>query len=332
LFSDRFQLPQQVSKMTDLGSTSRLNVVLLPNNIRSVQPGGGVCYRIELAWGCWRRWWLRTFRPQYVRRMAELRTGSDAGAPHSILDPRDLKFCRNQVECDWAAEDDPFRWRSRLGFARWGLAELQLMGWPLLLAAVLLAVSPWWIAAVVPAVLLGLVLWFFRDPPRRVPTEPGIVVSPADGTIVEITELAHDDFIGGPAVRIGIFLSIFNVHINRAPVKSKVIKLHYSPGAFLNAMNPESAIRNENLWIGLEEEEVPHRPMIVRQIAGLIARRIVCELRPGEVIDRGHKFGMIKLGSRTELIVPHEAAMKVCVKVGRKVRGGTTVLVDYQTQ
>lgn len=312
-------------------SPSRTTPESLPENLRSVQPGGGTCYQIELLWGRWRRWWLKEFRPRYVRRMAERRRGSTSGAPHEIFDPRDLKFCRNVVACDWAAEDDHFRWRSHLGFARWGLAELQLMGWPLLAATVALAVSPWWYAAIVPAVLLALVVWFFRDPSRRVPTEPGLVVAPADGTIAEITELEHDGFIGGPAVRIGIFLSIFNVHINRAPVRSRVIKLHYSPGDFLNALNPESAIRNENLWIGLEEEDSPHRRMVVRQIAGLIARRIVCELRPGEVVDRGHKFGMIKLGSRTELIFPAESELQVLVRPGDKVRGGATVLASYNS-
>ena len=301
----------------------------LPENLRSVQPGGGVCYQIELAWGRARRLYLKTFRAGYVQRMAALRRGSTVGAPHEILDPRDLKFCRNAMDCEWAESDNPFRGRSKLGFARWGLAELQLMGWPLSAATVALAVSPWWYAAVAPGVLLGLVVWFFRDPSRRVPAEPGLVVAPADGTIAEITELAHDEFIDGPAVRIGIFLSIFNVHINRAPVRSRVIKLHYSPGEFLNALDPASAIRNENLWIGLQEVEAPYRPMIVRQIAGLIARRIVCELRPGEVVDRGHKFGMIKLGSRTELIIPAESELEILVKVGEKVRGGATVMASY---
>ena len=130
------------------------------------------------------------------------------------------------------------------------------------------------------------------------------MVSPADGKVVEITRLEHDEFIGGPAVRIGIFLSIFNVHLNRAPVACRVIALRYSPGEFLNALKPESAMRNENMWIGLEEEAPPHRRMVVRQISGAIARRIVCDLRPGEVLGRGQKFGMIKLGSRTELILP----------------------------
>ena len=106
-----------------------------------------------------------------------------------------------------------------------------------------------------------------------------------------------------------------------------MIRLHYSPGEFLNAMNPESAIRNENMWIGLEEEAWPHRKLVVRQIAGLIARRIVCDLQPAEIVARGHKFGMIKLGSRTDLLVPAETVTAVCVPVGAKVKGGSTILL-----
>lgn len=309
----------------------RLEPEPLPSNVRSVQPGGGKCYQIELAWGRWRRWYLKRFRPGYVQRMAQLRQGDTAGAPHEILDPRDLKYCRNQCTAYWPAADDPFAWRDQLPFARWGLAELQLMGYPLLALTIGLALTPWWYAAVVPAVLLAEVVYFFRNPRRPVPQEPGLLVAPCDGTIAEITELAHDDYIGGPSVRIGIFLSIFNVHINCAPSAARVIRLHYSPGMFLNALNPESAIRNENLWIGLEEEATPHRRLIVRQIAGLIARRIVCGLRPGEVVERGAKFGMIKLGSRTELVMPNEAGLKVLATVGQKVQGGCTVLARYES-
>lgn len=301
----------------------------LPESFRSVQPGGGVCYRIELAWGRWRRRWLKRFRPGYVARMAELRQGDCQGAPHEILDPRDLKYCRNLCTCDWDAADDPFRWRERLPFARWGLAELQLMGWPLLIATVLLGYFFWYLAPV-PGVGLCLIVYFFRDPHRRVPQEPGLMVSPADGKIAEITHLENDDFIGGPAVRIGIFLSIFNVHLNRAPAKSRVIALRYSPGEFLNALNPASALRNENTWIGLEEEAPPHRRLVVRQISGAIARRIVCNLRPGEVMDRGHRFGMIKLGSRTELILPDSSDLRIEVQIGQKVQAGSTVMARYQ--
>jgi len=311
-------------------SPVRLPPEPLPDNLRSVQPGGGFCYRLELAWGRLRRWRLRTFRRRYVERMAGLRRGTTDGAPHEILDPRDLKYCRNLCDCDWDEADDPFRWRERLPFARWGLAEMQIMGWPLVAAAI---VAGWFhpLLAIVPLVLLVFVLYFFRDPPRRVPAEPGLLVSPADGTIAEIAHLDGDPFVGGPAVRIGIFLSIFNVHINRAPSESRVIRLRYHPGEFLNALNPESAIRNENLWIGLEEESPPHRRLVVRQIAGLLARRIVCNLRSGQCVARGYKFGMIKLGSRTELIIPDEVGLRVEARVGQKVKAGSSVLARYES-
>jgi phosphatidylserine decarboxylase len=302
----------------------------LPENIRSIQPGGGICYQVELAWGRWRRWWLTHFRPGYVKRMAELRQGDCRGAPHEVIDPRDLKYCRNICDCAWAEADDPFRWRRSIPLAPWGAAELLVMGGPLLALTILAAASPWWYLALPPAVALGLIVYFFRSPARRVPQEAGLCVSPADGTIAEITELEHDDFVGGPAVRIGIFLSIFNVHLNRSPVAARVIALRYAPGEFLNALRPESALRNENLWIALEEDSPPHRRMVVRQISGAIARRIVCELRPGEVIPRGHVFGMIKLGSRTELILPAEGGLQVNVRLGQKVKAGATVVAEYQ--
>lgn len=301
----------------------------LPDGFSSVQPGGGVCYRIELAWGRWRRWWLKRFRPGYVRRMARTRRGDPAGAPHEILDPRDLKYCRNRCGCDWEPADDPFHWRGRLPLARWGLAELQLIGWPLLAATVAVLLAAWWYLALVPGVLLCLVVYFFRDPPRRVPPGPGLIVSPADGKVAEVTRLEHDEFIGSKAVRIGIFLSIFNVHLNRAPAAVRVIELRYLPGKFLNALKPQSALENESTWIGLEEEPPPHRRMVVRQISGAIARRIVCNLRPGEVVVRGHKFGMIKLGSRTELILSDSEDLDIRVEVGQRVKAGSSVMARY---
>ncbi len=304
----------------------------LPENIRSVQPGGGVCYQVELAWGRWRRWYLRTLRWRYVARMAEKRRGDTAGAPHEILDPRDLKYCCNQCTAHWLPEDDPFIWRERLPLARWGLAELQIMGWPLVALICLLVWlgSPWNWLSIVPRVLLGLTVYFFRDPPRAIPQDADAIVSPADGTITEVTPLDHYKFFDGPAVRIGIFLSIFNVHINRAPRSARVVEMLYQPGEFLNAMNPESALRNEFMWIGLEETGEPRRRLAVRAISGLIARRIVCTLRPGRQVQRGEKFGMIKLGSRTELILPRDD-VNVEVAVGQKVQAGSTVLARYHS-
>ncbi len=299
----------------------------VPENIRSVQPGGGVCYQIELAWGRWRRRVLKRFRTDYVARMAKLRRGDAAGAPHEILDPRDLKFCCNQCTAHWAPQDDPFAWREQLPFARWGLAELQLMGWPLLASSLLLSCLCGWLRllAVVPGTMFALVVYFFRDPHRDIPQEADAFVSPADGTIAEVTPLDHYDFFDGPAVRIGIFLSIFNVHINRAPRDARVVDMHYKPGEFLNAINPESALRNEYLWLGFEDRADAGRRFAVRVISGLIARRIVFLLRPGQAVRRGEKFGMIKLGSRTELILPRDA-VDVEVVVGQKVKAGSTVL------
>jgi phosphatidylserine decarboxylase len=309
----------------------RLEVQPLPANMPSTQPGGGLGYDLEQAWGKLRRTWLRLARGGYVRRMAELRRGSLDGCPIEVLDPRDLKFFCNRCDAHWVEADDPFRWRKSIPFARWGLAELQMFLWPLVAAAVALGFwQPW--AALVPVGFIVFVLWFFRDPPREVPQAKGLLVSPADGTLAEVTRLPHDPFIDGPAVRIGIFLSVFNVHINRVPDDARVIELRYARGEFLNALKAESAERNENLWIGLQGAATPYRRMVVRQIAGAIARRIVCDLRPGEMVVRGDKFGMIKFGSRTELIVPDEAGLEILVKPGDKLQGGATVLCRYPDQ
>lgn len=301
----------------------------LPENVRSVQPGGGVCYELELLWGRRRRFFLRTFRPGYVRRMAEHRQGNDAGAPHPVLDPRDLKYCRNQCTARWAPEHDRFAWRGELGIARWGWAEIWIMGLPLLALSVGLALSPVWPAAIGTGLVLVWLVSFFRNPRRAVPGGAGLVVAPADGTIAEVTKLDHDEFVGGPAVRIGIFLSIFNVHLNRSPAAARVLRLRYHPGKFLNALNPESAILNENMVIGLEETAPPYRKLVVRQIAGLFARKIVCDLRPGQELGRGEAFGMIKLGSRTELILPDEPGLEVTVRVGDKIRAGSDVVAKF---
>src|SRR5204862_6576617 len=142
------------------------------------------------------------------------------------------------------------------------------------------------------------------NPPRKIPDDPRAIVSPADGLVVDVTQLAHYDFIGGRAVRIGIFLSILNVHINRAPLAGRVVELHYHPGEFLNALRPESAERNEFMWIGFEIPGPPAQRFAVRQISGMLARRIVCTLVSGQAVTRGEEVGMIKLGSRTELILP----------------------------
>lgn len=216
-----------------------------------------------------------------------------------------------------------------LPFVPWGLWELNLLGWPLLaiVAGLVWLGGVWQWLALGPGVLLLLIVYFFRDPPRHIPDAPGAIVAPADGKIVDIAPLEHYEFIGGPAVRIGIFLSIFNVHVNRAPDAGKVVETHYKPGEFLNAMRADSAERNESMWIGFETLEPPQRRFAVRQISGMIARRIVCRLEPGQPVTRGEKFGMIKLGSRTELILP--AGVRVLVRPGDKVHAGSDVVARW---
>jgi len=322
--------PPERAYVRESAPGERLPIEALDPSIDSIQPGGGICMRIELGWGCVRRLWLRVFRRSYVRRMDTRRRGDAKGCPHPVLDPRDVKFYRNQGGYRWDIADDPFAWRDRLPVARVGLAELLLLGGSFL---VLTLVAAWfyWPVSFVPAALGLFVVSFFRNPRRTIPGDPGLVVAPADGKVVAVEELPHDDYIGGRAVLIGIFLSVFNVHINRSPVAARVIGLTYRRGKFLNALRPASAQENEQMAVRLEENDPPHRRMIVRQIAGAIARRIVCWVAPGEELERGGQFGMIKLGSRTELVLPWEPGLQVRVRVGDHVRAGSSVLAQYGT-
>ncbi len=308
-------------------------------HLTTIQPGGGVIIHLEKGWGKIRRWYLSTFRRSYVEKMAGLRKGDFNPCPHPVLDPRDLKFYRNQGGYYWLPQDDPFKWRDELPFARAGLAELLVMGGGLALIAVLclvwglnqsglLAVIPWAVFVAATAIC-GIVVWFFRNPKRVPPNDRHVVISPADGKVVEIEELAHDDYIGGPAIKIGIFLSLFNVHINRSPVAARVVGLKYRPGKYLNAMRPESARENEQVSVMLEELATG-RPMIVRQITGAVARRIVCWVKPDDELAMGEQFGMIKLGSRTELVVPHEQNVQLCVSIGDKVSAGSTIMIRFR--
>lgn len=304
------------------------------------QPGGGVIVHLELVWGHVRRWYLKTFRRGHVERMRLLRRGDVNRCPHEVLDPRDLKFFRSQGGYSWDPKDDPFAWRDELPFARYGLAELLVFSLitfgPAALAAAFVpsAGSPWntvlAVVAVAFAVIGLLIVWFFRNPRRVIPTEPGAIVSPADGKLVAIEEIAHDEFLGGPAVQFGIFLSIFNVHINRVPVTGRVVAMRYRKGKFLNALRPESARENEQLAVRYQETAAPYRCYIIRQITGAIARRIVCWVKPGDELRAGQQFGMIKLGSRTELVVPKQNGLEIRARLGDAVQAGSTILACYR--
>jgi phosphatidylserine decarboxylase len=210
--------------------TSRVTP-MKPAPITSAQPGGGFCMSLELAWGRFRRTCLRRIRPDYVRRMAEKRQGDCPNCPHDIIDARDLKYYRNVCGFSFRPEDDTFAWRSRIGFARMGLAELflfsKLFGGLSVVFLVLALLVHWSFAVLlVPALLAWAeVVWFFRDPERPLPTDADALLSPADGTVTHVGEVDDPDFPGGRAWRISIFLSIFNVHVNRIPRTSRVTPL-----------------------------------------------------------------------------------------------------------
>lgn len=184
-----------------------------------------------------------------------------------------------------------------------------------------------WPGAVITGLLWLAGLAFFRVPRRSVPSGPGLLISPADGRITDITPLAHDANVGGPAVRVGIFLSVLDVHVNRAPCDARVVRTEYKRGEFLDARHPECGERNEANTIVLTPDPPYAGPIVLRQIAGLIARRIVCRLSPGQSLRRGELFGLIKFGSRTELIVPASAGYEPAVSIGQHVSGGATILM-----
>jgi phosphatidylserine decarboxylase len=300
--------------------------------ISSIQPGGGFCFALERAWGRCRRAWLRRFRPGYVRRMAQRRQSHCPDCPHDILDPRDLKLCRNVCGYSFGPEDDPFARPGRLPLARAGLAELlcfSALFFALSAAVVLLGVlvHPWLLLLL----LLTLTPWlfvasFFRDPERVIPDDPDVLVSPADGMVTHVGETSDPDFPGGRAFTISIFLSVFNVHVNRLPRSGRVAALRYYPGEFLDARTAGCAVRNEQFWIDLIDARTGGL-VRVKQIAGAIARRIVCWLRSEEEVRAGDRLGMIKFGSRTEVSVPAVLVQDVLVKVGDTVHGSSTVLI-----
>jgi phosphatidylserine decarboxylase len=177
--------------------------------------------------------------------------------------------------------------------------------------------------AAVPLALAAFTMYFFRDPERAISDAPGDIVSPADGTVVGVEDLESTPHYDGPCKRISIFLSVFNVHINRCPFEAAVEHIVYKPGRFRNAMRADTTDVNESNTIRLA---TPCGPMTVRQISGLVARRIVCRCEVGERLARGERFGMIKFGSRTELYLPPDA--RICVKLRDRVAGGATVIAQ----
>jgi phosphatidylserine decarboxylase len=169
-----------------------------------------------------------------------------------------------------------------------------------------------------PVLLAVFFLWFFRDPERVAPTGAGLVVSPADGVV---TDAEWIETTAGSRLRLSIFLNIFDVHVNRAPVGGTVKAVEYREGGFMNAMKPESVLANEQTLVVIDAGECE---ISYKQIAGLLARRIVCTVKPGDRVERGQRVGIIKFGSRTDVLMPADAVLKV--KAGTRVKGGESVL------
>lgn len=179
----------------------------------------------------------------------------------------------------------------------------------------------WQILAVIALLLILFCVNFFRDPHREISQEPNEIVSPADGLVVEIEEMEETEVTQQQFRRVAIFLSVFDVHVNRAPVEGKVSYVKHFPGEYLDARNPECSKRNEAMTWAFENED---GTFVVRQITGAIARRIVPWSKLGDTVAKGERFGMIRFGSRTEIYLPLTA--KVQVRLGQKVLGGETVI------
>jgi phosphatidylserine decarboxylase len=202
-------------------------------------------------------------------------------------------------------------------------------GWPFLLpllglAAIALATVP--TLGVALLILAAFSGYFFRDPERAIPAEPGLLLSPADGKIVAVGHASQGEAQPSGTL-VSIFLSVFDVHVNRAPISGTVVDVRYQPGKFLPAFQPEASARNEQNIMTVQAGDVC---VVVKQIAGILARRIVCRARVGDRLTAGQRFGLIRFGSRVEVLIP--PAFTVRVQVGQRVRGGESVIAAYAPQ
>ena len=186
---------------------------------------------------------------------------------------------------------------------------------------------PFWILAFALLVVALWVVYFFRDPERTGPRGETLVVAPADGRVVMITEVEEPAFLKSKAIRISIFMNIFNVHVNRYPVSGVVKKVEYKRGKFVNAVGEQASLENEQRSVGIEAGQYR---VLVRQIAGLIARRIVTYSKEGQHVQQGERMGLIRFGSRVDVFVPRSAHLRV--KVGDVTFAGTTVVAELVEQ
>ncbi|HEV7704158.1 MAG TPA: phosphatidylserine decarboxylase family protein [Gemmatimonadaceae bacterium] len=202
-----------------------------------------------------------------------------------------------------------------------------IIGWVLALGAIALGAARhstgWYIAAVPLVIIACWVVYFFRDPERTGERGENLVVSPADGLVVLITDVQEPSYVAGATTRISIFMNVFNVHVNRYPVNGTVRFLQYNKGLFLHAAHEKASLDNEQMSVGIESGS---RKILVRQIAGLVARRIVNYAKQGDAATQGTRMGIIRFGSRVDVFIPPGSAVRV--KVGDRTVAGTTVLAE----
>jgi phosphatidylserine decarboxylase len=184
----------------------------------------------------------------------------------------------------------------------------------------------WWVPTVVLLILAIWLLVFFRDPARTGPRSDAVVIAPADGRVVSVVETDEPSYLKTRASRVSIFMSVFDVHVNRYPVSGTVAYRHYNAGKFLHAAAEKASLDNEQSSVGVAG---PHGPVLVRQIAGLIARRIITDSRVGDQARQGARLGMIRFGSRVDVYVPLSSHATIRVHVGDRVAAGATVLAEY---
>ena len=206
---------------------------------------------------------------------------------------------------------------------RWPIAE---EGFPFLIASAILGVLfialGWGTLAALALLLTGFIAFFFRNPKRTIPEQDNAILSPADGKIVHVGEVFEDRFLKKKALKVSIFMSIFDVHINRAPADGKIVETHYNPGRFLVASREKSSLLNEQNALTLEMDD--RTKILFIQIAGFVARRIVCYAKAGNMLRRGEIFGLIRFGSRVDLYLPIE--VQPAVRLGQHVTGGESII------
>jgi phosphatidylserine decarboxylase len=218
-------------------------------------------------------------------------------------------------------------------------AGIKLIFWTLVLAAAIVAAAfvaeaaariiktGWEVIAAAWVLFTAFTIYFFRDPEPNVPNVRGAILSPAHGKVDVIDECEEPEFMGGRCQRISIFLSVFDVHIQNAPVNGSVAYMRYTPGQFLSATKSDCAGFNENSFVGFDVVDFPGQKIAVRQIAGLIARRIITWVEMGEKVPRSQRIGLIQFGSRVELYLP--LGVKIHTRLGERVKGGETILASF---